>query len=46
MSSVDNADESVGGLSLVLGLRELLVSEQGGYFGFKRGADDIYPASS
>lgn len=44
--TVDNADESVGGLALVLGLRDLLLSDQGGNFGFKQGADEIYPAST
>lgn len=46
MVTVDNADEPVGGLAMVLGLRDLLLSGQGGNFGFKRGAGDLYPPLS
>jgi hypothetical protein len=44
MVTVDNADEPVGGLAMVLGLRDLMLSGQGGNFGFKRGAGDLYPS--
>ena len=46
MVTVDNADEPTGGLAMVLGLRDLLLSGQGGNFGFKRGAGDLYPPLS
>lgn len=44
MVTVDDVDEPTGGLALVLGLRDLLFSEQGGNYGFKPGADGSYPA--
>jgi hypothetical protein len=46
MVTVDNADEPVGGLAMVLGLRNLLLTDQGGNFGFKQGAGDLYPPLS
>ncbi len=41
--TVDNLDERVGGLALVLGLRDLLATGRGGHFGFKPGASALYP---
>ncbi len=41
--TVDNLDERVGGLALVLGLRDLLETARGGHFGFKPGASALYP---
>ncbi|MEX0992020.1 MAG: copper transporter [Actinomycetota bacterium] len=41
--TVDNLNERVGGLALVLGLRDLLATGRGEHFGFKPGASALYP---
>jgi hypothetical protein len=41
--SVDNVDESIGQISLAVGLQRLLESGQGGDFGFKPGRDSLMP---
>lgn len=41
--TVDDASESVGGVALVLGLRDLISFGRGGDFGFKRGAAELVP---
>ncbi|MEX1047684.1 MAG: copper transporter [Actinomycetota bacterium] len=41
--TVDDASESVGGVALVLGLRDLISFGRGGDFGFKSGAAELVP---
>lgn len=41
--TVDDLDLSMGGAALVLGLEELLVSGEGGAYGFKDGAEPLPP---
>jgi hypothetical protein len=41
--TVDNADSLVGRIAVVLGLRDLLATSQGGHFGVKPGATSLIP---